>query len=154
VIGLGNELRGDDGAGLLIARRVRQLTGQGSIEVRELSDEAAALLDAWHGRDTVIIADAMRSGSAPGTIVRLDPAHGPLPPPPRGRSSTHAIGLQDTVELARMLGRLPARLVVYAVEGARFNAGAGLSPEVRQAIPRVAAMVVAEATELADRPPR
>jgi hydrogenase maturation protease len=153
VIGLGNELRGDDGAGLVVARRVRRLTGQGEIEVRELGDEPAALLDAWRDRDAVIIADTMRSGSAPGTILRLDPAREPLPLPRRGRSSTHAVGLQETVELARVLGRLPASLVVYAVEGARFNPGTGLSPAVQAAIPELVQMVVREAAELADRPP-
>ncbi|MGO9820825.1 MAG: hydrogenase maturation protease [Solirubrobacteraceae bacterium] len=153
VIGVGNELRGDDGAGLVVARRVRQLTGQEGIEVRELGDEPAALLDAWLGRDAVIVTDTMRSGSAPGTIVRLDAARELLPLPRSGRSSTHAVGLQETVELARVLGRLPPRLVVYAVEGVRFNPGAGLSAKVRAAIPELVGMVVGEARQLADGPP-
>ena len=45
-------------------------------------------------------------------------------PPASFRSSTHAFGVGDAVELARALGRLPRRVVVYGVEGADFAAGA------------------------------
>ena len=50
------------------------------------------------------------------------------------RSSTHAFGVADAVELARALGRLPGRLDVYAIEGASFTAGDSLSPEVERAV--------------------
>ena len=44
-----------------------------------------------------------------------------------GASSTHAVGIGEAIELARTLDRLPGRLIVYAVEGHRFDAGLGLS---------------------------
>jgi hydrogenase maturation protease len=50
------------------------------------------------------------------------------------RSSTHAFGVAEAVELARELGRLPGRLEVYAIEGADFSAGAELSAEVASAV--------------------
>ncbi len=53
------------------------------------------------------------------------------------RSSTHAFGVGDAVELARALGRLPARVVVYGVEGADFTAGAPLSAAVESAVEHV-----------------
>ena len=53
------------------------------------------------------------------------------------RSSTHAFGVGDAVELARALGRLPERVVVYGIEGADFTAGAGLSTQVAAAVQRV-----------------
>ena len=60
------------------------------------------------------------------------------------RASTHHLGLADAIELARALGRLPAATVVYGIEGTRFEAGDGLTPEVAAALPRVAAAVRAE----------
>src|SRR5215207_5591238 len=48
--------------------------------------------------------------------------------------STHAFGVADAIELARTLGRLPARLEIYTIEGADFTAGAGLSPPVAAAV--------------------
>ena len=49
-------------------------------------------------------------------------------------ASSHSIGLGDTVELARVLGRLPARLTVLAVVGRDFGFGVGLTAEVAAAV--------------------
>jgi len=46
--------------------------------------------------------------------------------------------------LARALGRLPPRLIVYGVEGKAFEAGVGLSPEVKAAVQEVAERVLGE----------
>ena len=54
------------------------------------------------------------------------------------RSSTHAFGVSDAVELARSLDRLPGRLEVYAIEGASFVAGDRLSPSVERAVAELA----------------
>jgi hydrogenase maturation protease len=136
VIGLGNDLRGDDGAGLEVARALD------APEVRE----PAALLDLWDGHDAVVLVDAMRSGARPGTVRRFDLGDGPLPLGLRGSASTHAFGLGDAIELARVLGRLPRRTVVYAVEGRAFEAGTGLSEEVAAAVGDLVGAVLREAT--------
>jgi hydrogenase maturation protease len=49
-------------------------------------------------------------------------------------ASSHGIGLGDTVELARVLGRLPARLTVLAVVGRDFGFGTDLTAEVAAAV--------------------
>ena len=67
------------------------------------------------------------------------------------RASTHHLGIAEAVELARVLGRLPARTVLYAIEGTRFEAGGELTAEVSAALPRVAAAVRAEVAEHASR---
>jgi hydrogenase maturation protease len=134
VIGIGNALRGDDAAGLAVARRLRDHAG-GAVEVRVSSGTCGDLLDAWAGASDVILVDSVRSGSEPGTIHRFE-GDAPLPETPAALSS-HAAGLAETVGLAHSLGRLPARLVVYGIEGARYTLGAGLSPEVRAAVETV-----------------
>ncbi len=137
VIGVGNRWRGDDGAGLAVARRVREL-GPAGVEVRELEGDASALVDAWSGAGHAVVVDAAESGASPGTVRRFDACSGPLPVRSL-RSSTHAFGVADAVELARALGRLPGRLDVYAIEGASFTAGGSLSPEVERAVDDLAA---------------
>jgi len=132
VIGVGNRWRGDDGAGLAVARRVRELA-PAWVEVRELEGDATALVEAWSGAEHAVVVDAAESGAPPGTVRRFDAAAGRLPVHSL-RSSTHAFGVADAVELARALGRLPGRLDVYAIEGASFTAGGSLSPEVERAV--------------------
>jgi hydrogenase maturation protease len=136
LIGVGNGWRSDDGAGLAVARRVREL-GPAGVEVRELEGDATALVEAWSSAEHVVVVDAAQSGAAPGTIRRFDAGAGALPVRSL-RSSTHAFGVSDAVELARSLDRLPARLEVYAIEGASFVAGDRLSPSVERAVAELA----------------
>ncbi len=112
--------------GLVAARRLREEEGN-AVSVSEASGEGAALMAAWQGAETVILIDAVHSGAAPGTLHRFDAHRHPLP---AGlfRHSTHAFGV------ARTLGQLPPRLVVYGIEGESFRAGRGLSAAVEQAL--------------------
>jgi hydrogenase maturation protease len=150
VIGVGNELRGDDGAGVAVARRLRDDGSAAGIDVEEEQDDSTALIERWRGRGAVVLVDAVVSGATPGAIRRFDVSSTPLPSRLRSSSSTHAVGLDQAVELARALGCLPARVVIYIVEGHHFEARAGLSPEVAAAIPAVADRVLGEARALAD----
>jgi hydrogenase maturation protease len=127
VIGIGNALRGDDGAGVAVAERLRGVACEA---------EPSRLIKAWEGADAAILVDTVLSGAPPGTVHRFDASTEPIPAREL-RSSTHAIGLAETIELARALGRLPQRVVVYGIEGASFEAGAPLTPEVEAAVGRL-----------------
>ena len=149
VIGVGNPDRGDDGAGPAVARQVRAaLTAGGlpqsrDIRVLECGGEASTLMEAWDGAPTVILIDAVRSGTPPGHVHRID-AHCQPIPDSGVRPSTHAFGVAEAMALGRALGRLPARLILYGIEGKAFDAGTGLSAEVAAAIPTAAARVVTD----------
>jgi len=90
-------------------------------------------MDAWQGAEAVILIDAVRSGAPAGTIYRLD-ACAETVPLAWFRCSTHAFSVAEAIALARALNRLPPRLIVFAVEGERFDAGVGLSPGVERAV--------------------
>ena len=136
VVGVGNELRGDDAVGLHVARALTDIDAA----VVECEGEPVGLLDSWDGYDRAILVDATESGAEPGTVRRLPADEQPLPPELQ-RSSTHLLGVAEAVELARALGRLPARTVVYGIEGASFDTGAALSPEAAAAVEVVAAAI-------------
>lgn len=140
VVGAGNVFRRDDGVGPAIARRLR---GALSCDVLVHERDFVALIDDWQSLDTVVVIDATSSGSAPGTVWQYEAHCRPLPST-FSRSSTHACGLAEAIELARVLGRLPARLVVYGIEGRDFTQGEGLSPEVDAAIDEVVRRVTEE----------
>ena len=143
MIGVGNRLRGDDAAGLEVAGRIRA-GGAASIPVLELDGEPSRLIDAWTGVDRAVVIDAALSGAPPGDVRRFVATDAPLPAGLRG-VSTHDLGLADAVELARALGRLPGRLVVYAIEGESFEAGAPLSATVTAGIAEIADRALADA---------
>jgi len=129
VIGVGNRARRDDGAGLEVARLLDGVEHEG---------DALALLELWEGAEDVVLVDAARSGGAPGVVRCFDAIAAPVPTA-AVRSSTHALGIADAVELARALGRLPARLRVVAIDGEDFALGQGLTSDVAAAVEAVAA---------------
>jgi hydrogenase maturation protease len=147
VIGVGNELRGDDGAGLVVVRRLAARARAVGLDVEEEQNDSTGLIERWRGRNAVVLVDAVVT-EAPGTVLRFDASQAPLPARPRGSSSTHAVAVYEAIELARVLGGLPDRVVVYAVGGATFEAGAGISPVVAAAVPALAEQVLAEAMSL------
>ncbi len=146
VIGVGNAYRGDDGAGIAVARKLaeRKLPG---VRVVEMNGEGTSLVEAWKDVPSVLIVDAVSSGAVPGTIHRFIPQEEPLPTDLKHHSS-HSFGVAEAVEVARALGRLPPRLVIYGIEGSLFNDGQGLSPEVERATGKLADHLITELQEL------
>lgn len=136
VIGVGNEYRSDDGAGLVVARELqRRLTenhGEFLCTIEEASGEGAALLELFSGREMVILVDAVSAGSRPGQIFRFE-AHRERIPSEFFHYSTHAFSVAEAVELGRAMGLLPEVLLLYGIEGGNFAAGTELSNEVRAA---------------------
>jgi hydrogenase maturation protease len=114
VIGVGNPYRGDDGVGVLVARRLRD-AGIEDVTVMEQDGEAAALIEALKEMDMAVLIDAAQ-GANPGAIHRFDAASGKLPSH-MFSWSTHDMG--------------------YAIEGESFEAGAPLSPPVEAAAAEV-----------------
>jgi hydrogenase maturation protease len=143
VIGVGNRYRGDDAAGPEVARSLAERAPELDAVEHEL--EPSGLIELWTGRDLAIVADATRPAGEPGRVHRLEIGAEPIPARVPATVSTHALDLAEAIELARSLDRLPDRLVVYAVEGASFETGAPLTPEVEAAVKSVVTAVLDEA---------
>lgn len=139
ILGCGHPDRSDDAAGVLVARRLREL----GLDAHEHSGEPLALIEAWSGCSEVIVIDAVVTGAAPGTITVWDAAKLSLPPS-AVRCSTHGFGLPQAVGLARVLGRFPAKLIFYGIEARSFEPGGPLSPEVHAAVQRLADQLAVE----------
>ena len=139
IIGIGHVDRGDDALGRIAAARLRE-SAPASIDIVETDGEAGKLLDLFEGADTVIVIDACVSGARPGTVQRIDAGVTHMPRWLKSASS-HAIGLAESVELARALGQLPKRLIIYAVEAASFTLGAPLSSAVAAALDTLPAQI-------------
>lgn len=134
IIGIGNEYRGDDAAGLIVARELKRKSLP-NVEITEASGEGSRLMEMWGGRDTVILIDAC-TGSDNAPYVRIEANQG-FPAAGSLRCSSHAFGVYEAIEMSRVLDSLPKRLIVYAISGYRFEQGAGLSPEVAESIKEV-----------------
>lgn len=141
-IGVGNPFRGDDAVGTAVLRFIRSRI-PADVKVVEETGDGAELLEAWKGADRVILVDAVQSGAPPGTIHRID-ARAEKLPSWFSRSSTHAFGVAEAIELAWAMNDLPPQIVIYGIVGLDFSAGTKLSPEVAEVVPRAAQQILRE----------
>ena len=145
VICAGNRYRGDDAVGLEIAARLRREIAP-EHDLLTLEGEPTTLLDRFDSAELLILVDAVAGAGAAGAIHRFDASREQLPRSVFG-ASTHAFGLGETIELARVLGRLHGRVLVYGITGENFGAGEGLSPSVAAAAAEVTREILANLRE-------
>jgi hydrogenase maturation protease len=139
VIGVGNEFRHDDGAGPAV---VALLDGRVPDDVTLVVNdgEPTRMIEAWAGAHLAVVVDAVRAEPAvPGRLHRLVLDRAGAGP---AAVSSHGLGLDEAVGLARALDRMPGRLIVHAVEGADLSQGTGLTPAVAAVIGTLAAAVL------------
>ena len=144
VIGIGNEFRRDDGAGPAVLARLRgRVTGGVGLLVSD--GEPAGLIEAWTGVPLAVIVDAVRAEPAvPGRLHRLvlhQAGAAEVTP-----VSSHGLGLDSAIGLARALDRMPGTLIVHAVEAADLGQGPGLTPAVAAAVDALADAVLRDLT--------
>ena len=136
VLCCGHPDRGDDAAGPLVARRLREM----GVEAREQYGDALSLIDAWQDAEEVLLVDAVVTGKRPGTVSVWDALTAPVTGRPRVGSS-HSLGLAEAIALSRTLGGLPRRLTLFGIEARRFELGEPPSKAVLRGVQRAARKV-------------
>jgi hydrogenase maturation protease len=145
VLGLGNILLSDEGAGVQAVQELqRRYDCSDIVEFIDGGTTGLDLLPYFEGRSHVFIIDAVKTGSAPGTIIRIDdpPAYF------RSKTSPHQIGLADVLGIAAMTGDLPQNITLFGIEPKQLTTGLDLSDEVASNLGRLADMVAAELKDI------
>jgi hydrogenase maturation protease len=142
VLGIGNPILSDDGAGIKVAHEVANQLNSPQVTVAETSGAGLSLLDSIVGYDKVIIIDAIQTkkGQA-GQIYRMGPEDFSLT---KRFSSPHQVNLATALELGKMLNlAMPQEITIFAV-GAKDTTSFSekCTPEVEKAIPEVVKMVL------------
>jgi len=137
VLGVGNRLLRDDGAGPLAIDRLRDdphrsagacLCDGGTVGL--------ALLPKIEDVQVLVAVDAARFGAAPGTVRVFEGAAMDAQLGGRRRSA-HEVALADLLAAAALGERLPARRALVAVQPESIEWGLEPSPAVARAIPRL-----------------
>jgi len=140
---MGNPILSDDGVGLEVARRLQEGPLPDGVDVQQSEVAGLRLLELLKGYDKVVIVDALRTGRAPGDVVRYEARDF------RGGhryESAHSIGLETALELGRRMGLpMPDDVTVFAIEAADVETfGEEFSPPVAAAAGKVVELVRAE----------
>ena len=140
VIGLGNPLMGDDGAGLVVLEKLRAEWDIGAVELVDGGTWGMSLLPAIEDSDRVIFVDAILAGGKPGDITILERDR--LPIYFTRALSPHQTDLRDVLAAAELRGTLPREPIAIGVEPQRVALGTDLTPVVQRAIePLVLAVI-------------
>ena len=144
VLGLGNPILSDDGAGIRVAQEVGNQLNDPQVTVAETSEAGLRLLDSIIGYDKVIIIDAVQTekGQA-GQIYHMGPEDFSFT---KHFSSPHQINLVTALELGNALDlAMPQKITIFAVEAKDITTfSEKCTTEVEQAIPKLVKMVMEE----------
>ena len=129
LIGVGNPDCGDDGVGPRLIDQLEQ-TDLPEVVLLKASGETAGLIEILSEHTLVILIDAIAAQTEPGRIHRFDATSDPLPAEFFSNMSTHSMGVDEALEMARVLGEFPSRVIVFGMEGIYFEAGDTMCPQV------------------------
>lgn len=151
----GNVLRGDDGLGEAVARRLSELSLPDGVDVLEVGIGGIHLVQRLlDGVDALVVVDAVDLGRPPGTVVVvrpdvLDVASLPLVERRDQLADVHYATPERALMLARALGVLPDETWLVGCQVTDPDAvGQGLSPAVTRAVDAVVAEVLEVVADL------
>lgn len=134
VLGIGNPLMGDDGAGVELAHRLQERDYGPLVHVEEGGTQGMTLLPLLEDADTLILLDAVRTGALPGTVVTRSREE--LPRHFSRVMSPHQIGMKEVLGAAQLCGTLPRAITLVGVEALHTDFCRPMSAEVQEALPK------------------
>lgn len=153
-VGIGSSLGDDQAAWAIVDRLLKQTASSGDTLVRRAS-VPLDLIDWLDGIDCLHVCDACQGDAPPGTLHRWDYSAAPPAFSDRQRerpgpqyfvslrsTGSHDFGPIAVLELADRLGLLPSHVVVWGIEGRRFEIGQTLSPELISRLPDVEGAII------------
>lgn len=143
VLGIGNTIMMDDGAGVEVIRRLSTgATLPPSVTLLDGGTLGLDLLPYLEGIQRLIVVDAVDWGAEPGTLVRMTGDAVPLTL--ETRVSPHQMGMKDLLAVARLTGSLPDEVILHGIQPGRIDMGIGFSLPVEHAIDALAMAVQAD----------
>ena len=145
VLGIGNTILTDEAAGVRVVEALERgyalpanvLAIDGGTSGMEMIEDLSDL-------DFLIVVDVVKTGAAPGTVVKIDGAD--IPVFFRSKLSPHQIALPDVLASLELLGTMPKEIVVLGVEPISLELGMEMTTTVAERIPQLVGMVVGELT--------
>jgi hydrogenase maturation protease len=146
ILGIGNPILGDDGAGIHIVRELKQRVNETSnVIIEEAQTGGMNLLDFMRGYDRAILVDAVcMNGVPPGSIRRfnikeIETVHSCNP---------HDVTLMEAIDLSKKIGddQIPENIIIIGVNlktiPTEFNES--LSSEIQKVVPKAVQMILSE----------
>lgn len=143
VLGIGNTILTDEAAGVRAVELLEQ-TYQvpANVQVIDGGTSGMEMIEDLSNLDFLIVIDVVKTGAAPGTVVRI--AGDEIPVFFRHKLSPHQIGLPDVLASLELLDSLPKEIVVLGVEPISLALGMEMTATVAEKVPQLVDQAVAE----------
>jgi hydrogenase maturation protease len=144
VLGVGNRIMGDDGLGPRVIEELQKREVPSNVELMDAGVGGMAILSWIENADKVVIIDSVQTGNEPpGTVYRFTDKE--LPPSDMFMLSLHDLNLVDTINIGRIVQKMPEEIIIYGVEVKRVAEFVDkLTPEVEAAMAEVIDLVMEE----------
>ena len=148
VVGFGNVLTGDDGAGPAVVRRLRELGLPVEVRAVEAGSDSLILPTLWAGEAAIWMVDAVVGGAQPGAVHRLE--HDRILKIPQRHATVHHLSLPESLRWIALTypEMATVRYRLWGIEPASLELGAGLSEPIGRAVDEVAREIREDAAHL------
>jgi hydrogenase maturation protease len=135
VLGFGNVLLSDDGAGVQVVERLRSELGADAADFVDAGTLSFSLLPYIEATDSMLMVDAADINGVPGTIGLFEGAAMDEFLSSARRRTVHEVGLIDLLDMARLRDCLPQRRALLCIQPNRIDWSETLSAAVANAVP-------------------
>ncbi len=141
IISVGNDLYGDDGVGIEILNRLKNESAFEKSALADCATDALNIIDHFSGAKYVVIIDAAKMSSPPGTVnlFNAEDAHIRIQ---SDHLSVHGISIADAINIAKQIGAYPESVMILGIEPEQISVDAGLSKTVLNAIPNAISKLI------------
>ena len=145
VLGIGNTILTDEAAGVRVVEALeRDYALPANVLAIDGGTSGMEMIEDLSDLDFLIVVDVVKTGAAPGTVVKIDGAD--IPVFFRSKLSPHQIALPDVLASRELLGTMPREIIVLGVEPISLELGMEMTTTVAERIPQLVGMVVEELT--------
>lgn len=144
IIGIGNTLMGDDGAGVAVLEKLKDRVGDA--EIVELATGGVNLVHELARFDRVILVDAGEFGAEPGRIAVFKPED--VQSVKTVGYSLHDWDIFTSIKLSREMGECPEKVILVAIQPERVDPVEGLTEAVSGKLDALADAVIAELAKM------
>ncbi len=143
VLGIGNTILTDEAFGVRCVEALeRDYAVPDTVQLIDGGTSGMEMIEDLSNLDFLIVLDVLKTGAAPGTVVKI--AGDDIPVFFRRKLSPHQIALPDVLASLELLDAMPKEIIVLGVEPISLELGLEMTPTVANQIPEVVARAVQE----------
>lgn len=145
ILGIGNQILGDDGVGIHVVNEVKKYINDSNVTIDEAITGGMNLLDLLLGYDKAILVDAVKSDEAShGQVKRIllsdfNTMHSCNP---------HDVSLAQAIDMAKKMGQqnIPKEIVIIGIlmKSTPCEFSEQLSKEITMAVPQAVQLIIDE----------